>query len=101
MAIILSAIMPSFTQAEYMLVINMILLIDGPLTDQKLMELFYSIALIAAGSAIIFNEKASSDGTDIIAMIRFKGFIKETDKHAFSIITNSSDILGKGVRAVL
>lgn len=109
MAIILSKLLPSFTQAEYMLVINMLLLVVGfivfgrgfavktvytsmllsvltrvfevviplnvPMTDQKLMELFYSIALIAVGSAIIFNERASSGGTDIIAMI-LKKFTK-------------------------
>ena len=244
MAIILSALAPKFTQAEYMLAINMLLLVVGllvfgrgfavktvycsvllsvltrvfevivplsvPMTDQKLMELFFSIAFIAVGSAIIFNERASSGGTDIIAMIlkkftkmdigkallcsdfmfalvsvfifdmetgmfsvfglvlkafvvdniidsinlkkcfmivtdkpdeicefinkelhrgatvsecmgaftdsekkliitvlsrnqaiMLKMFIKETDKHAFSVITNSSDILGKGFRNVM
>ncbi len=40
-----------------------------PFTDQKFMELVYAIILTAAGSAILFNEGASSGGTDIVAMI--------------------------------
>ena len=42
---------------------------SSPFTDQKLLELIFSIGLIAAGSAILFNEGASSGGTDIVAMI--------------------------------
>lgn len=38
-------------------------------TDQKFLELVYSIGLTAVGSAILFNEGASSGGTDIVAMI--------------------------------
>lgn len=38
-------------------------------TDQKLLELVFAIGLTAAGSAILFNEGASSGGTDIVAMI--------------------------------
>ncbi|MBO5733901.1 MAG: YitT family protein [Clostridia bacterium] len=40
-----------------------------PFTDQKFLELVYAILLTAAGSAILFNEGASSGGTDIVAMI--------------------------------
>lgn len=40
-----------------------------PLTDQTLLELVFAIGLTAVGSAIIFNEQASSGGTDIVAMI--------------------------------
>ena len=42
---------------------------DGPLTDQPMLELCFAIALPALGSAILFNIGASSGGTDIIAMI--------------------------------
>lgn len=42
---------------------------SAPFTNQKLLELIFSIGLIAAGSAILFNEGASSGGTDIVAMI--------------------------------
>lgn len=43
--------------------------LDKPLTNQPLLELFISIAIIALGQAILFNKRASSGGTDIIAMI--------------------------------
>ena len=38
-------------------------------TDQKMLELVFAIGLTAVGSAILFNENASSGGTDIVAMI--------------------------------
>ena len=40
-----------------------------PLTGQKFLELIFAIGLTAVGSAILFNENASSGGTDIVAMI--------------------------------
>lgn len=43
--------------------------LEAPITEQKLLELIYAIGLTAVGSAIIFNEGASSGGTDIVAMI--------------------------------
>ncbi len=43
--------------------------LDQPLTDQPLVELIFSVALPAIGSAILFNMEASSGGTDIIAML--------------------------------
>ncbi|MBO4976373.1 MAG: YitT family protein [Lachnospiraceae bacterium] len=244
MSMILAAVAPVLTAAEYMMIINILLLVVGllvfgkgfafktiyssmlmsictrvfevviplehALTNQKLLELIFAIGLTAVGSALIFNEKASSGGTDIVAMIlkkytnlnigrallctdiilavasfrvfdietgmfsvlglimkafvvdnvidginlskcftiitdkdteicdyinkelhrgatvsvcsgaftgenrkmiitvlnrgqavQLKQFIKETDKHAFTVITNSSDILGKGFRTVV
>nr|WP_315021256.1 YitT family protein [uncultured Aminipila sp.] len=43
--------------------------LDGPLTNEPLMELVFAVILPAVGSAILFNYSASSGGTDIIAMI--------------------------------
>ncbi len=43
--------------------------LEGPLTDQPLLELVYAIMLTGIGSAIIFNCNASSGGTDIAALI--------------------------------
>lgn len=43
--------------------------LSQPLTDQKFLELIFAIGLTAVGSAILFNENASSGGTDIVAMI--------------------------------
>ena len=42
---------------------------NGPLTDQPMLELAFAIALPALGSAVLFNIGSSSGGTDIIAMI--------------------------------
>lgn len=43
--------------------------ITQPLTNQPLLELAYAMLLTSAGSAIIFNNMASSGGTDIVALI--------------------------------
>lgn len=43
--------------------------ITAPLTDQPLLELVFAIMLPAIGSAILFNNDASSGGTDVVAMI--------------------------------
>ncbi len=43
--------------------------LERPLTDQKLLELVYSVIFPAVGSAIVFNIDASTGGTDIPAMI--------------------------------
>lgn len=103
MAIILANIFPFLTQAVYMLIINILLLIigifvlgkecggltifcslmlsienwifeilvplDSPLTSYPLMELVYAVLLTGIGSAIIFKCRASSGGTDIVALI--------------------------------
>lgn len=42
---------------------------DAPLTDEKLLELFFGVILPALGSAILFNTQGSTGGTDILAMI--------------------------------
>lgn len=103
LSIILFKALPYLTQAEYMTIINVLLLfiglavlgkgcgimtiycsllfsaetrlleliipLNGPLTDQPFMELTYAILLTGIGSAIIFNCDASSGGTDIVALI--------------------------------
>lgn len=43
--------------------------LSGPLTDQPLLELIYSVSLTGIGGAIVFKCNASSGGTDIIALI--------------------------------
>ena len=42
---------------------------DSPMTNQPLLELMFAVGLPAVGSAILFNLGASSGGTDIVAMI--------------------------------
>jgi uncharacterized membrane-anchored protein YitT (DUF2179 family) len=48
---------------------------EGKLTGEPLLELVYAVLLTGVGSAILFKFKASSGGTDIIALI----FKKYTD----------------------
>ena len=43
--------------------------LSAPLTDQKMLELFFGIFLPSLGAAVLFNVSASTGGTDIIAMI--------------------------------
>ena len=49
--------------------LEFVLPLSQPMTGQPLLELFFSVALPAIGSAILFNMQASSGGTDIVAMI--------------------------------
>ncbi len=104
LSIILANMLPfPITQATYMLIINVLLLIvgvivlgskcgiltvycslmmslqtwllellvplNGTLTSYPLLELVYAILLTGIGSAILFKSKASSGGTDIVALI--------------------------------
>lgn len=43
--------------------------LSRPLTQEKLLELFFAIILPALGSAILFNLGGSTGGTEIVAMI--------------------------------
>lgn len=43
--------------------------LSAPLTDQPLMELVYAMLLAGIGSAMIFHRHGSSGGTDIVALI--------------------------------
>ena len=43
--------------------------LDAPLTDSPLLELVYAVLLTGIGSALLFKYKASSGGTDIVALI--------------------------------
>lgn len=103
MSIILANMLPIMSQATYMMIINVALLIigvivlgrecgtltiycalmlslenwileiafplNGPMTSYPLLELVYAVLLTGIGSAIIFKCKASSGGTDIVALI--------------------------------
>ena len=50
-------------------VLEIVLPVTQPLTDQPFLELVYAMLLTAIGSALIFNSNASSGGTDIAALI--------------------------------
>lgn len=50
-------------------VLELIIPVSAPLTNQPLLELVYAMLLTSIGSAMIFNSDASSGGTDIVALI--------------------------------
>lgn len=50
-------------------VLEIIIPISTPLTNQPFMELVYAMLLTSIGSAMIFNSNASSGGTDIAALL--------------------------------
>ena len=43
--------------------------LSAPITDQRLLELIFSVCLPAIGTAILFHQNASTGGTDIAAML--------------------------------
>ncbi len=43
--------------------------LQGPLTNEPILELVFAIALPAFGSAVLFNMNASSGGTDVLAFL--------------------------------
>lgn len=49
--------------------LELIVPIEAPLTDEPLLELVYAMLLTSIGSAMIFDEDASSGGTDVLALI--------------------------------
>ena len=57
--------------------------LSKPLTDEPLLELVYAILLTAFGSALLFNNGASSGGTDIVALILKKYTALDTGKALF------------------
>ena len=50
-------------------ILEQLIPLSEPLTDYPLLELIYAVLLTGIGSAIIFKCKASSGGTDIVALI--------------------------------
>lgn len=50
-------------------VLERVLPLSAPMTQQPFLELIFAVSLPAIGSAILFNLDASSGGTDIVAMV--------------------------------
>ncbi len=50
-------------------VLERVVPMNAPMTNQPLLELVFAVGLPAVGSAILFNLDASSGGTDIVAMV--------------------------------
>lgn len=89
---------------------------DAPFTDQPLLELCFAMMLPAVGSALLFNNDASSGGTDIVAMILKKytgmddigkalfvsdGLIALTSCWVFGMKTGLFSLLGLFMKAFL
>ncbi len=62
----------SFALSGLVWIIQKLIPLSHPLTDDMLLELIYSILFPAVGSAIVFNCNASTGGTDIVAKILSK-----------------------------
>ncbi len=50
-------------------ILERIIPMNQPFTDQPLLELCFAVGLPAVGSAILFNIQGSTGGTDVVAMI--------------------------------
>jgi len=89
--------------------------LSRPLTDQKMLELFFAVILPALGAAILFNMGASTGGTDIMAMIlkKYSGmdvgrallfsdvFIAASALLVFDVETGLFALLGLALKSVL
>ena len=59
----------SFALSGMVWVLDRVFPLSGPLTGDMMLELAFAIILPAVGSAIVFNQNASTGGTDIVAKV--------------------------------
>lgn len=59
----------SFALSGMVWVLDILFPLKAPMTNDRMLELVFSILLPAIGSAIVFNQNASTGGTDIVAKI--------------------------------
>lgn len=59
----------SIVLSLYVEIIERLVPLSAPMTDDAMLELIWAVILPAIGSAIVFNIGASTGGTDIIALI--------------------------------
>ena len=62
----------SLALSLFIWVLEVLIPVTKPLTDDKFLELCFAVILPAVGSGIVFNLGASTGGTDIVAMILSK-----------------------------
>ncbi len=65
----IKTVFASLLMSSLLRLLESVVPISAPLTDDPLLELVFGVTVPAIGSAILFNNVASSGGTDIIAMI--------------------------------
>lgn len=73
----------SLALSLFIWVLEAVIPIAKPLTDDKFLELCFAVILPAVGSGIVFNIGASTGGTDIVAMILSKHTDLEIGKALF------------------
>lgn len=59
----------SFALSFYVSLLQYLIPLHGPMTDDTFLEFCFAVLLPALGSAIVFNVGASTGGTDILAMV--------------------------------
>ena len=59
----------SMLYSAFTILLEKLVKLNAPLTDQIFLELIYAMILTSVGSALIFSREASSGGTDIVALI--------------------------------
>ena len=78
----------SFVMSIELMVLEKVCPLNGPLSDQPMLDLIFAIALPAIASALLFNVGASSGGTDIIALI----VEKYTHVHSIAVALFLTDL---------
>lgn len=69
-----SSVYGTFALSGMMWLLEIIFPLQAPLTDQKFLELVYSVFIPGFGTALVFHFGATTGGTDIIAQILSKIF---------------------------
>lgn len=65
----LKTIYSSFALSFYVWLGQRFIVLTHPITGEAMLELLYAVALPAVGSALVFNQNASTGGTDIVAKV--------------------------------
>ncbi len=78
-----ATIYASVALSLYVELIELLVPLEEPLTQDVLLELIWAVILPAVGSAMVFNIGASTGGTDIIALILSKHTSMEIGKALF------------------
>ena len=96
-------------------VFEYIIPLSTPLSDQPFLELVYAMLIMSVGSVIVFKVKASSGGTEIVALILKKYFKMDVGKaltyadlvvalgsfFVFGVTTGLYSLLGLFIRAFI
>lgn len=75
-----STVYSSVMLSVYTAILERVLSLQAPLTDDTMLEMCWAVLLPALGGALVFNVGSSTGGTDIIAMILNKKTSMEVGK---------------------